>query len=127
MVSIPSSDFVPLSAEAAADFLKRGGWSKKEAVLILNGLDPIKNDHHLPSENDDFRVDPMLGTYLTAIDLAFPRMQVISVSDVLAGATVGTKQHPRQQPLTLSREIQAAIETSDFKRLERRIRFAHIP
>lgn len=126
MISIPSSDFVPLSAEVAADFLKRGGWSKKEAVLILNGLDPRKNAHHLEFDNDDFRVDPMLGTYLTAIDVAFPKMQVLSVGDVLAWATVGTKQHPRRQPLTLSRELQAAIETSNYKLLERRIRHAGI-
>jgi hypothetical protein len=125
MILTPSSDFVPLSAEVAADFLKRGGWSKKEAVLILNGLDPRKNVHHLEFDNDDFRVDPMLGTYLTAIDLAFPKMQVLPVGDVLRWATVGTKQHPRRQPLTLSRELQAALGTSDFKLLERRIRHVH--
>jgi len=110
---------LPLTEANAKEYLTRGGWTKDEAVLILNGLDPVANSHLL--QDDSPPVDPMLATYWYAVRRFAPDDRVTPVDAWLSWAVVGTNEEPRQHPLAFSRDLREAHGTQNFNLLVRRL------
>jgi hypothetical protein len=121
MTEVRSYELEPLTAAVAKDYLERGGWTREEAVLMLNGLDPKSNIHIF--ELDILTFEPMLAIYWIAVQSFQPTARVISVSKWLEWAIHGTTKNPRQLPLTYSRELEQAKRTGDFARLDSRLRY----
>jgi hypothetical protein len=115
----PTNAFQPLTASVAKEFLTRGGWTREEAALILNGLDPLANEELI--KEGQAPAHPMIQTYLRAFERFQPNKRVISVEDWLDWAIRGTNQEPRQLPLTFSRDLFEAFQTGNFERLARLI------
>ena len=122
MSEVGSNDLKPLKAAVAKDFLQRGGWTKEEAVLILNGLDPTSNLHIFKDEV--LQSEPMLETFWISVQRFKPNDRVVSVSIWLEWAIFGTPKYPRQLPLTYSREFEEAKRTGDFSSLDRCLSYA---
>jgi hypothetical protein len=110
-----------LSEETAKDYFERGGWTKEEAVLILNGLDPVANLYQLADGGNP--KDPMLATYWFAVMRFAPDKRITPVEDWLDWARKGTKEEPRQEPLTFANELREAYDRKDFKLLIRRLSY----
>ena len=110
-----------LSEETAKDYFERGGWTKEEAVFILNGLDPVANLHQLADGVNP--KDPMLATYWFAVKRFAPNKRITPVEDWLDWARKGTKEEPWQEPLTYANELREAYASKDFKLLIRRLSY----
>lgn len=121
MTEVRSYELESLTAAIAKDYLQRGGWTREEAVLILNGLDPKSNIHIF--EIDILTTEPMLAMYWIAVQSFQPTARVISVSEWLKWAIHGTPKNLRQLPLTYSRELEEAKRTGDFARLDSRLKY----
>jgi hypothetical protein len=121
MVNKEREELLNLNEESAKDYLARGGWSKEDAVFILNGLDPVAN-RHLLIGNDDPK-DPMLATYLFAVRRFAPTQRITPVDVWLDWAMSGTHEEPRQEPLTFAKELREAHIGKDYKLLVRRLNY----
>lgn len=114
-----SKSIQTLTAKTAKDFLNRGGWTREQAVLIFNGLDPNANEHLFKDEGTISQ--PMVTAYWMAVQDFMPGLRVVSVDDWLRWAIKGTPKALREKPLTFSLELQEALMTADYTLLERRL------
>ena len=116
-----SNSLQTLTANTAKDFLNRGGWTREQAVLIFNGLDPNANQHLFKDEGTSSQ--PMVTTYWLAVQDFMPGLRVVSVDDWLKWAIKGTPKALREKPLNFSLELQEALMTQDYALLVRRIAY----
>ena len=121
MLNKANEELHSLSEETAKDYFERGGWTKEEAVFLLNGINPVANLHQLADGVNP--KDPMLATYWFAVKRFAPNKRIIPVEDWLEWARRGTKEEPRQEPLTFANELREAYYRKDFKLLIRRISY----
>ena len=116
-----SNSLQTLTANTAKDFLNRGGWTREQAVLIFNGLDPNANQHLFKDEGTSSQ--PMVTTYWLAVQDFMPGLRVVSVDDWLRWAIKGPPKAPREKPLTFSLELQEALMTADYTLLVQRLAY----
>ena len=121
MLNKANEELHSLSEETAKDYFERGGWTKEEAVFLLNGIDPVANLQQLADGVNP--KDPMLATYWFAVKRFAPNKRIIPVEDWLEWARKGTKEEPRQEPLTFANELREAYYGKDFKLLVRRLSY----
>ena len=108
----------PLTLDVAMDYLRLHTWTTREAVLILNLIDPrsnILNDVDFDDDDDDWDVN--LETYELAARRFNKASKPLPVERWLTWAIKGTEEEPRRQPLPYAEKMLEARRDNDPERL----------
>ena len=104
----------PLTLEVAMECLRLHTWTTREAVLILNLIDPrsnILNDVDFDDDDDDWDVN--LETYELAARRFNKASKPLPVEQWLTWAIKGTEEEPRRQPLSYAEKMLEARRNND--------------
>ena len=104
----------PLTLEVAMEYLRLNSWTTREAVLILNLVDPrsnILNDVDFDDDDDDWDVN--LETYELAARRFNKASKPLPVEQWLTWAIKGTEEEPRRQSLSYAEKMLEARRNND--------------
>ena len=104
----------PLTLDVAMEYLRLNTWTTREAVLILNLIDPrsnILNDVDFDHDYDEWDVN--IETYELAARRFNKASKPLPVEQWLTWAIKGTEEEPRRQPLSYAEKMLEAKLTNE--------------
>ncbi len=109
----------PLTLEVAMEYLRLNTWTTREAVLILNLVDPRSNIlNDVDFDHDDDEWDVNIETYELAARRFNKASKPLPVEQWLTWAIKGTEEEPRRQPLSYAEKMLEARRNNDPERLQ---------
>ena len=104
----------PLTLDVAMEYLRLNTWTTREAVLILNLIDPRSNIlNDVDFDHDDDEWDVNIETYELAARRFNKASKPLPVEQWLTWAIKGTEEEPRRQPLSHAEKLNEARLEND--------------